>query len=84
MLLWQGTSKTILFVTHDITEAISLADRVVVMTARPARVKSEYRIEIARPRNISEVRFDPRFEEYYKNIWDDLRPEVAAQQAQER
>ncbi|HEY4202767.1 MAG TPA: ABC transporter ATP-binding protein [Devosiaceae bacterium] len=84
MALSQGTNKTILFVTHDITEAITLADRVVVMTARPARVKSEYVIDIARPRNISEVRFDPKFEELYKNIWDDLRPEVAAQQAQER
>jgi len=84
MALSQGTDKTILFVTHDITEAITLADRVVVMTARPARVKSEYAIDIERPRNISEVRFDPKFEQLYKNIWDDLRPEVAAQRAQER
>lgn len=83
MSIWQGTAKTILFVTHDITEAITLADRVIVMTARPARIKSEYVIDVPRPRSISGSLFGAKFADLYKNIWEDLRPEVAAQRAQE-
>ena len=77
--LWNEQRQTVIFVTHDIAEAIALADRVIVMTARPARIKKEYLVDLPRPRSVADVRFDPRFEELHKQIWDDLRPEIAEQ-----
>ncbi len=74
--LWASTEAAVLFVTHDLEEAIALADRVVVLTAGPATIKGIYKIDLPRPRNISEIRFDPHFAQLYKNIWEDLRDEV--------
>ncbi|GAC1659185.1 MAG: ABC transporter ATP-binding protein [Candidatus Elarobacter sp.] len=74
--LWQGSGKTVIFVTHDLEEAIQLADEVVVMTAGPARVKARYDVTLPRPRDIEQVRFDPRFTELYSKMWNDLRDEV--------
>ena len=74
--LWSLTSASVLFVTHDLEEAISLADRVLVFTAAPATLKSAYRIDLPRPRNVTEIRFDPRFTHFYELIWEDLRSEV--------
>jgi NitT/TauT family transport system ATP-binding protein len=74
--LWQGSGKTVIFVTHDLEEAIALADEVVVMTAGPARVKARYEVTLPRPRDIEQVRFDPRFTELYSRMWNDLRDEV--------
>ncbi len=74
--LWQGSGKTVIFVTHDLEEAIALSDEVVVMTAGPARVKARYDVTLPRPRDIEQVRFDPRFTELYSKMWNDLRDEV--------
>ena len=74
--LWQATRKTILFVTHDLAEAITLADRVILMTARPSTIKNEYQIPLARPRSALETRFQSEFVELQKTIWNDLRDEV--------
>jgi NitT/TauT family transport system ATP-binding protein len=74
--LWSNSSASVVFVTHDLEEAIALADRVVVLTAAPATVKGSYVIDLPRPRNVTEVRFDPRFIELYHEIWEDLRSEV--------
>ncbi|MGZ3679034.1 MAG: ABC transporter ATP-binding protein [Ktedonobacterales bacterium] len=74
--LWSSTSASVVFVTHDLEEAIGLADRVVVLTAGPATVKGSYTIDLPRPRNVSEIRFDSRFVELYQEIWEDLRSEV--------
>jgi len=74
--LWQGSGKTIVFVTHDLEEAIALADEVVVMTSGPARVKARYDVTLPRPRVIEEVRMDPRFTDLYRAMWNDLRDEV--------
>jgi sulfonate transport system ATP-binding protein len=74
--LWSHTKASVVFVTHDLEEAIALSDRVIVMTAGPGTVKGEYRVDIPRPRNIAEVRFQPRFTELYEEIWRDLRDEV--------
>lgn len=73
--IWEETRKTILFVTHDLYEAISLADRVLLMTARPATVKSEYVINLPRPRT-TEIRLTQTFTEILRDIWADLREEV--------
>ncbi len=76
LALWQGSGKTVIFVTHDLEEAIALADEVVVMTAGPARVKVTYDVDLPRPRHVQEVRFGGRFVELYAAMWSDLRDEV--------
>jgi NitT/TauT family transport system ATP-binding protein len=74
--LWAATSASVVFVTHDLEEAISLSDRVFVITAGPGTVKSNYKVDLPRPRNVAEIRFEPRFGEIYQEIWNDLRDEV--------
>ena len=74
--LWSTAKASVVFVTHDLEEAIALADRVVVMTAGPATVKSSYPIDLPRPRVTAEIRFEPRFVELSRLIWNDLREEV--------
>jgi NitT/TauT family transport system ATP-binding protein len=75
--LWAASSASVVFVTHDLEEAISLSDRVFVITAGPGTVKSNYKVDLQRPRNVAEIRFEPRFVEIYQEIWNDLRDEVA-------
>jgi NitT/TauT family transport system ATP-binding protein len=75
--IWDGLDRTILFVTHDIEEAIALSDRVLVMSRRPGRIKAEYRIDLPRPRDFYEVRFTPEFRQLHQAIWRDLAAEVA-------
>ncbi len=74
MNLWERTRKTVVFVTHDIDEAVFLADRVVVLTARPARVREEVKIDLPRPRDIA-VRKSVKLLEYRNSIWDLIRSE---------
>lgn len=78
LALWQELRKTVLFITHDLEEAIALADEVVVMTASPGRVKARYPIDLPRPRNVLDIRADRQFMEIYERIWKDLREEVMA------
>ena len=76
--LWAGDRKAVLFVTHDLEEAIALSDRVLIMSAGPeARIIGDHRIDLARPRDASDIRTDPRFHEIHKAIWSQLRAEVA-------
>jgi NitT/TauT family transport system ATP-binding protein len=74
--LWTVSGASVVFVTHDLEEAIALSDRVCVMTAGPGTVKGIYEIDLPRPRKVAEIRFDPRFVELYRLIWEDLRDEV--------
>src|SRR5262245_55837902 len=75
--LWAGDRKAVLFVTHDLEEAIALADRVVIMSAGPqARIIGDHAIDLGRPRDAAEVRLQPRFHELHKAIWSQLRTEV--------
>ena len=74
--LWATTEASVIFVTHDLEEAISLADKVCVITAGPGTVKSIYTIDLPRPRHVADIRFEPRFVELYQQIWEDLRNEV--------
>lgn len=76
--VWEGTGKTVVFVTHDVAEAISLSDRVVVFSARPGRIKADITIDLPRPRHPDELRFDDRYQEYFEKIWTELRGEVRA------
>ena len=74
--IWSATSSSVVFVTHDLEEAIALSDRVCVLTAGPATVKGIYTIDLPRPRNVAEIRFEARFTQLYQEIWGDLRDEV--------
>ena len=74
--LWASTSASVVFVTHDLEEAIALADRICLLSAGPATVKGMYSIDLPRPRNVAEIRFEPRFVQLYQEIWDALRSEV--------
>jgi NitT/TauT family transport system ATP-binding protein len=74
--LWAGTAAVI-FVTHDLEEAIALADRVIVLTAVPATVKADFTINLPRPRDVEEIRLTTAFLDIYREIWDSLREEVA-------
>ena len=74
--LWEALGTSVLFVTHDLEEAIALADRVVVLTARPATVKEEFTVDLPRPRSPRDIRFHPRFVELHEEIWSRLSGEV--------
>src|SRR5881398_3199 len=74
--MWSSLSASVVFVTHDLEEAISLADRVCVLTSGPGTVKGIYTIDLPRPRNVAEIRFAPRFMHLYQEIWEALRDEV--------
>ena len=78
--LWQTTQRTVLFITHDLSEAIMLSDRVLILTNRPARVKSEHTVTLPRPRSLADLRFDPAFIQLHKNVWDDLKDEINTQE----
>ena len=75
--LWNADRKAVLFVTHDLEEAIALADRVVIMSAGPgARIIGDWRVPLPRPRDIMEVRLDKEFHALHREIWGVLKAEV--------
>ena len=77
--LWQELKATVLFVTHDLEEAIAMADRLLLFSAGPnATIKGDYAVQLPRPRNVAEVRFIPGFAELYEAIWRNLKEEVMA------
>jgi NitT/TauT family transport system ATP-binding protein len=81
--LWNADRKAVLFVTHDLEEAIALADRVVIMSAGPsARIIGDWRVKLPRPRDISEVRMEKDFHALHREIWSVLKDEVMKGYAQ--
>ena len=74
--LWSEKKASVVFVTHDIDEAIALGDRVVVLTKGPGSVKSSYEIPLARPRDVSTARYTREFIDLSRQIWSDLKNEV--------
>lgn len=74
--LWEMSRPSVVFVTHDLEEAIALSDKVVVLTAGPATIKEEFTIDLPRPRRTHEIRLDPSFLKLHEQIWESLRDEV--------
>ena len=75
--LWSADRKAVLFVTHDLEEAIALSDRVVIMSAGPgARIIGDWQVPLARPRDIGEIKLDHAFHELHRDIWHKLKAEV--------
>jgi NitT/TauT family transport system ATP-binding protein len=68
--------QTVVLITHDLEEAIGMSDRVVVLSAGPGRIISDYAIPLPRPRDLLEIRADPRFGALYGELWSHLRDEV--------
>lgn len=78
--------RTVVLVTHDVEEAITLCDRIVILSARPGRVKAVVSVDIPRPRDPVTIRFQPRFQELFSVVWDEIHPgakqhETAASEA---
>jgi NitT/TauT family transport system ATP-binding protein len=75
--LWGQSGETVMFVTHDLEEAVSLSDQVVVLSAGPgSTIIGTYAVDLPRPRNLIDIKTDLRFVELYRSIWSDLRKEV--------
>ena len=73
--IWDREQQTVLFVTHDLGEALTLADRIVLFSARPGQVKDMFEVDIARPRDAVKVRETPRYAELFQHIWHSLGEE---------
>ncbi|HEX2134600.1 MAG TPA: ABC transporter ATP-binding protein [Microvirga sp.] len=83
--IWSAQRRSILFVTHDLEEAISLSDRVVILSAGPAsHIVGDFRIDLPRPRDVSEIRLTPRFVELHRLVWAALKEEVLKSHAASR
>ena len=74
--MWGERKNTIIYITHDIAEAITLADRIVLLSRRPSIVKNEYKVDLPRPRVIEECKYNPVFLELEKQIWHDIKDEL--------
>ena len=74
--MWGERKNTIIYITHDIAEAITLADRIVLLSRRPSIVKNEYKVDLPRPRVLEECKYNPVFLELEKQIWHDIKDEL--------
>ena len=74
--IWEDDKKTVVFITHSVDEAVTLGDKIMVMTASPGRTKTIIDVPLERPRNVLELRHDPRYGEIVYGIWGHLRDEV--------
>jgi NitT/TauT family transport system ATP-binding protein len=70
--LWQRDGRTVLFITHDLSEAVSMSDRVIVMSARPGRIIADVPITLGRPRSVRALQKDARYHELYSHVWTKL------------
>jgi len=75
--LWREKKSTMLFITHDLVEAITLSDQIIIMTRRPGRVKQVYEVPLARPRNVFEIYLEPGFEKAYSTLWEHFKSEIS-------
>lgn len=76
--LWQAQARTVMFVTHDLGEAVAVSDRVVVMSARPGRIVADIRIDLPRPRSVKSLQKDPAFHRLHAKVWEKLDEAMGA------
>jgi NitT/TauT family transport system ATP-binding protein len=74
--IWQGSGKTVVFVTHDLVEAIALSDRIAIFTSSPGEIKAIHEVNIPRPRDVFHIHSAPDFREIHDTIWVELREEI--------
>jgi len=75
--VWEGSGKTIAFVTHDLVEAIALSDEIVLFSRAPGTIKRVYEVPIGRPRDVFHIHAHPQFPAFYDRLWRDLKDEIA-------
>jgi NitT/TauT family transport system ATP-binding protein len=75
--LWQTERRTVVFITHDLSEAVALSDRVIVMSARPGRILADITINLPRPRSVRSLQKDPAFHKIYSQVWTELERGIA-------
>ncbi len=78
LAIWERHRSTVLLITHDLGEAITLADRVIVFSRRPGRIKAEFRVDIPRPRRVAELQANARYHELFRKMWTVLEEELVA------
>ena len=76
LTLWEQRNCTMLFITHDLVEAITLSDQIIIMTKRPGKIKKIYDVPLGRPRNVFEIFLQPGFDETYKELWRYFKEEI--------
>jgi NitT/TauT family transport system ATP-binding protein len=76
--IWARQKNTIIFITHDLVEAITLSDHIVVISKRPGRVRAAYRVPLRRPRNVFQIFSEPHFDDFYATLWDHFKSELPA------
>ncbi len=76
--IWSTERRTIVFVTHDIEEAIALSDEIIILSRRPGKIRDTVGVDLPRPRDPVTVRFEPRFHELYKRVWSQVEPPEGA------
>ncbi|MBI4279986.1 MAG: ABC transporter ATP-binding protein [Armatimonadetes bacterium] len=76
--LWDGSGKTIVFVTHDLVEAIALSDEIALFSRAPGTIKQVYQVPLERPRDVFHIHAHPNFPEFYNRLWQDLKEEITA------
>lgn len=81
--LWEGSGKTIVFVTHDLVEAIALSDEIVLFSRAPGTIKRLYPVPMARPRDVFRIHADPQFPAFFDQLWRDLKEEIATGEREE-
>jgi NitT/TauT family transport system ATP-binding protein len=74
--LWREKKSTMLFISHDLVEAITLSDQIVILTRRPGRVKEVYDVPLSRPRNVFEIYLEPGFDKAYSTLWEHVKTEI--------
>jgi NitT/TauT family transport system ATP-binding protein len=74
--LWQRRQTSVIFITHDLTEAIALSDRVAVMTGRPGRIQATFDVPLERPRDVYNIVDRPEFKELRRELWHLLEGEL--------
>jgi NitT/TauT family transport system ATP-binding protein len=70
MSLWEHARKTVVFVTHDLEEAIALSDQIIVLSRRPGRIKAIVPVNLPRPRDPVSIRFEPAFQTIHRELWE--------------
>lgn len=76
--LWEGSGKTVVFVTHDLVEAIALSDEIVLFSRAPGTIKQVYTVPLSRPRDVFRIHADPNFPAFFDRLWRDLKEEISA------
>ena len=78
LAIWEQRKSTVLLITHDLGEAITLADRVIVFSRRPGRIKGEYRVDIPRPRRVADLQANAHYHDLFRSIWQILEEEIVS------